>query len=140
MVGFLHKRILGDYLPTLLTLPPARQTSEYDFHSKQFELHFGEVCAHRKLYSNSLYTYILIYNRLPQELVDCKSVTVFQNRLTQLTKMRVQQDVAQAWRQAFQLCSDRDSFMHNIKCSSDVADMARAPNVEISVTAVFLLV
>ena len=82
MLGFFHKHILGECHPALLTLLLGGQTSECDFHSKQLESHFDEVCAHRKLYNNSLYTYILIYNRLPQELVDCKSIIVLQSRLT----------------------------------------------------------
>ena len=50
--------------------------------------------------------YVLIYNRLPQVLVDCETVSAFQGKLTQLAKVRAQRDEGNAWRNAFQSCAD----------------------------------
>ena len=59
-----------------------------------------------------MYMYALIYNRLPQNLVDAASVKVFQTKLTQLAKMRAQLDDGQEWRQSFQSCADVRSFFY----------------------------
>jgi len=56
--------------------------------------------------------YALIYNRLPQDLVDAESVAAFQGKLTQLAKMRAQLDDGQEWRQAFQSCGDVVAFFY----------------------------
>ena len=112
MLGFLHKRILGQCHPALMSLLPAREMSDYAFHTKQLESHFEEVRAHRNMYNSSLYMYILIYNRLPQELVDCESVKVFQGKLTQLAKLRAQRDGTDEWRQSFQSCHDVVNFFY----------------------------
>ena len=40
------------------------------------------------MYFKSLWQYILIYNRLPQGLVDTQSVKTFQGKLTQIAKTR----------------------------------------------------
>ena len=50
--------------------------------------------------------YILIYNRLPQVLVDCESVRTFQGKLNQMAKSRAQMDDSHGWRNAFQSCAD----------------------------------
>ena len=47
MLGFLHKRILGECHPALEVLLPARGVSAHAFHTRQFELYFDEVRAHR---------------------------------------------------------------------------------------------
>ena len=59
-----------------------------------------------------MYMYALIYNRLPQDLVDAASVKVFQSKLTQLAKMRAELDEGQEWRQSFQSCADVCSFFY----------------------------
>ena len=50
--------------------------------------------------------YVLIYNRLPQVLVDCETVSAFQGKLTQLAKVCAQRDDGNSWRSAFQSCAD----------------------------------
>ena len=112
MLGFLHKRILGECHPALEVLLLARGVSAHAFHTKQLESHFDEVCAYRTLYNNSIYMYILIYNRLPQELVDCETVKGFQGKLTQLAKIRAQNDSTSEWRNAFQSCGDVVNFFY----------------------------
>ena len=59
-----------------------------------------------------MYVYVLIYNRLPQDLVDAHSVATFQGKLTQLAKMRAQLDDGQEWRHAFQSCADVVAFFY----------------------------
>ena len=56
--------------------------------------------------------YILIYNRLPQDLVDAESVATFQGKLTQLAKMRAELDNSQEWRNAYQSCADVVAFFY----------------------------
>ena len=70
------------------------------------------VRGNRVLYDNSIYMYILIYNRLPQEIVDAPSVTSFQGKLTQLAKLRAGRDEGHEWRSAFQSCQDVVNFFY----------------------------
>jgi len=56
--------------------------------------------------------YILVYNRLPQELIDCETVKTFQGKLTQLAKMRAENDEGILWRMSFQSCADVVSFFY----------------------------
>ena len=116
MLGFLHKINLGTCHPALRYLFPARTGEANAFHSKQFESFFQDVRCHRQLYNHSMYMYALIYNRLPQDLVDAESVSAFQGKLTQLAKMRAQLDDGQEWRQAFQSCADVVAFFLCIIC------------------------
>ena len=82
------------------------------YHSKQLESYFDQVRGHRDLYNASIYMYILMYNRLPQVVVDCETVSGFQGKLTQLAKVRAQQDDGHTWRNAFQSCADITSFFY----------------------------
>ena len=65
MLRFLHKRVLG-----VLSIRGQRAP----WHDKQLESYYNSVCSHARLYPRSIFHYILIYNRLPQWLVDKKSV------------------------------------------------------------------
>ena len=49
--------------------------------------------------------YVLMYNRLPQEIVELPSVSSFQKKLTKLAKDRADQAHAN-WRCAYQDCKD----------------------------------
>ena len=106
ILGFLHKRVLGRCHPALLELFPAGANLGGLWHSRQLESFFDQVRGHRTLYNNSIYMYVLIYNRLPQVLVDCETVSAFQGKLTQLAKVRAQRDEGNSWRNAFQSCAD----------------------------------
>ena len=110
MLGFLHKRVLGVCHPALQHIFPARIGIANEFHSKQLESYFDDVRGHAALYNNSIYMYIAMYNRLPQVLVDSESVSIFQSRLTQLAKLRAQQDDGLGWRSSFQSCADIVNF------------------------------
>ena len=59
----------------------------------------------RRLFDRSLYAYILMYNRLPQALVDIPTVKDFQAKLTHLAKQRAMRD-QEDWRSSFQHLSD----------------------------------
>ena len=63
------------------------------------------------LYDNSIWTYALIYNRLPQELIDSSTVSIFQEKFTQLVKIQVQRDDPD-WREVLQSCEDTMKFFH----------------------------
>jgi len=95
-----------------IELFPARVGEANGFHSMQFESFFQEVRAYRALYASSIYMYVLIYNRLPQDLVNAESVATFQGKLTQLAKMRAELDETQEWRQSFQSCADVCAFFY----------------------------
>ena len=111
-IGFLHKINLGVCHPALRHAFPARVGEENRWHSKQFESFFQDVRGHRALYNNSIYMYIIIYKRLPQDLVNAETVKAFQGKLTQLAKSRAELDDGQEWRQSFQSCADVVSFFY----------------------------
>ena len=55
--------------------------------------------------------YVLVYNRLPQGLVDKKNVQAFQKGLNAVAKSRA--DAGQStWREAFQSCMDVVNAFH----------------------------
>ena len=83
-----------------------------EFHFKQLESYFDQVRGHRALYNSSIHMYILMYNCLPQVVVDCETVSTFQGKLTQLAEIRARQDDGHSWRSAFQSCADITSFFY----------------------------
>ena len=105
MFGFLHKRVLGRCHPLLVEALPFASGLDANYNSKA--LHpFSELVSYQgRLYERSLYVHILIYNRLPQVLVDLPSVAVFQAKLTHLAKHKalVHPD---NWRSSFQSTAD----------------------------------
>ena len=111
MLGFLHKRILGNRHPAMCAALICVTDTRFRYHDKSLESHFDEVSAYRALYDRSIWTYILIYNRLPQELVNSSSVSVFQARLTRIAKHRAQSGDPD-WRGSYQSCSDVVSFFY----------------------------
>ena len=88
LLGFLHKRVLHQCHPMLLELLPSMpgDAPRYGWRTRQLEAEWKTVIAHRRLYERSLYAYILMYNRLPQVLVDVPTVSGFQRKLTRLCK------------------------------------------------------
>jgi len=112
LLGFLHKRVLGLCHPALLQVfPYATSYLQARYHSRSLDCHMETVRHFPALYDNSIWTYALIYNRLPQELIDSSTVSIFQGKLTQLGKMRAQRDDPD-WREAFQSCEDTMKFFH----------------------------
>ena len=103
LLGFLHKRCLNTCHPLLCELLPWDTGTQYRYNTKTLEAFFDRVSEHANLYDRSLYLYVLMYNRLPQSLVDSPSTPVFQARLTHLTKQRAARG-DRTWRDAFQDC------------------------------------
>ena len=81
------------------------------FHNKTLVSHWSEVREHARMYNNSLYAYILMYNRLPQEIVNSPSVSKFQGELTRLAKHRADQG-QENWRCAYKDCKDVVDFFY----------------------------
>ena len=86
ILGLLHKRVLGISHPIFFELLPfhadvfgSLRTGE---HNKQLYGHILEVQFQHALHFRSIFAMVYVYNRLPQEVVDCTSVYMFQRSLT----------------------------------------------------------
>ena len=89
----------------MLQALPFAEGLDANYHTRALNPFAGEVNHHRRLYERSLYMYILIYNRLPQVLVDLPIVAAFQAKLTHLAKQRASVD-PESWRNCFQSTAD----------------------------------
>ena len=78
LLGMLHKRVIGICHPMLKQALPFDDQVEARYHSRMLLSHFEEVRGHKRLYDNSLYLYVLMYNRLSEEMVKLPSVSSFQ--------------------------------------------------------------
>ena len=110
LLGFLHKRVLGVCHPALFQalLFASGLLEDYPaaYHDKALYPFSAEVLyQRRRLYDRSLYSYIHMYNRLPQAFIDLPTVSTFQSKLTHLTKERAKAD-SEHWRASFQDLSD----------------------------------
>ena len=81
------------------------------WHVRQLEAYYTTVYSHARLYPRSIFQYVLLYNRLPQWLVDKKSVQAFQTELTALAKSRAEAGQS-TWREASQSCMDVVNTFH----------------------------
>ena len=95
MLALLHKRVLGKCHPSFERLL-SWWSERFDEagglgHNKKLYGHWAEVRTHRALFNRSIFGMIDIYNNLPQHVVDAKSLSSFQNYLTQITRTRCQQ-------------------------------------------------
>ena len=112
MLGFLHKRTLGECHPALCAFLEVDQDQQLRYNDRRLLSHFAEVRAHRRLYNNSLHMYVLMYNRLPQEIVELPSVTAFQAKLTSIAKDRARQDHPN-WRCSYKNCKEVTDFFYS---------------------------
>ena len=103
MMGFVHKRVLGKCHPALCEFLEFSQ--EQGMNTRNLVSHFDAVKGFARMYNNSLYMYILMYNRLPEEIVSLPSVPSFQTKLNKLAKSRADQG-HENWRCAYQNCKD----------------------------------
>ena len=110
ILGFIHKRALHKCHPAL---PEALPFDTDLYHNRTMLSRLEEVRAFPALYDRSLWNYILIYNRLPQELVNSESVTTLQGKLTQLAKTRVERGDPN-WRDTYQSDGDTVRLFHGI--------------------------
>ena len=101
MLGFLHKRVLQLCHPSICEAFPFAQGLDANYHSKALDPFSDEVRYQRRMYERSVYVYILMYNRLPQALVDLPSVSAFQSKLTHLAKEKARLN-QEHWRCSFQ--------------------------------------
>ena len=81
------------------------------WHDKQLEAYYNTVCSDARLCPRSIVHYVLIYNRLPQWLVDKKNVQAFQKGLNAVAKISVEVGTS-TWREAFQSCMDVVNTFH----------------------------
>ena len=88
ILGMIHKKVLGECHPSFDTLLPAMQSTEAGRHSKQIYAHWDNVEQHRALFNRSIFGMVDIYNNLSQPLVDCRTVSDFQSKLTKVAKVR----------------------------------------------------
>ena len=106
LLGFVHKRILGECHPLVKELlPSAPAITDRTCHTRQLECRMAEVRGHWRLHERSLYAYVILYNRLPQKLVDLPSVADFQSELTRLARTRAYDGDA-TWREAYCDCAE----------------------------------
>ena len=106
MLGFLHKRVLGNCHPLLIESFPFAVGLDANYKSKALHPFTELVTYHSRLFfDRSIYSYILMYNRLPQDFVDLPSVSAFQAKLTHIARQRALNDAAN-WRQSFQSMAD----------------------------------
>ena len=112
ILGFLHKRTLGKCHASILQALPPVDDHRYRYHSKSLQSFLESVRAWPALYNRSLWQYVIIYNRLPQGLIETGDVSTFQAKLTQLAKGRASNNDPR-WRESFQSCEDV-GFFHTV--------------------------
>ena len=111
ILGFLHKRVLGQCHPALRELLPF--AADYlRVNSKSLAGFSEKVTNWHRLHENSLWNYIYIYNHLPDDIVHIECVKDFQAKLTHIAKWRAQGNDIH-WRVAFQSCGDMLNFFHS---------------------------
>ena len=87
LLGFLHKRVLGECHPAVSQYFPLHPPS-YGWHTKTIELFDGLIVTKRPLFQRSVFAMIHVYNRLPPDIVNLISVKSFQAELTKIAKQR----------------------------------------------------
>ena len=90
ILGLLHKRVLGlshhifqRLLPFCCDVPGSYRQGNHD---KQLYNHLQEANFQMSLFCRSIFAMTYVYNRLPQETVDCHNVTLFQRCLTKVAR------------------------------------------------------
>ena len=111
LLDFLHKHVICLYHPALPVDLPFAPGHIIRHHDKTSKSHYDEVRSHAQLYNRSLYMYVLIYNRLPHELVMSPSVSSSQSQLTKLVKERANNGDP-SWRTAFRDCKEVTDFFY----------------------------
>ena len=103
ILGFLHKRVLGLCHPGICKFLPMAAGAAW--HNRPLKT-FDHVCTtNRRMFERSIFYMIHVYNRLPQYLIDCCSVSAFQKQLTQIAKHRcIAGD--DEWASCFHSCSN----------------------------------
>ena len=104
VLGLLHKRVLGMSHPIFQRLLPFHAdvfgSLRQGEHTRQLYGHVLQVQAQHSLHARSIFGMVYVYNRLPQELVDCATVSSFQSGLTHMAR-KMCQDGDPTWLKAF---------------------------------------
>ena len=101
MPGFLLKIVLKECHPLLCQAFPFAEGLMANYHTKALHPFSEEVSYQSRLFERSVYAYVLMYNRLPETLINLPSVSAFQKMLTHLAKEKARLDQAD-WRRSFQ--------------------------------------
>jgi len=92
ILGLLHKRVLGIAHPIFNKLLPYHLeifgSLRQGEHNKQLYGHGNEIHFQHGLHRRSIFGMVHIYNRLPQEIVDCACVSSFQRELTLIARKK----------------------------------------------------
>jgi len=97
VLGLIHKRVLGNAHPVYQSLLPFF-TDVFGYprqgHNKQLYGHILEAQFQLQLFKRSIFGMVDVYNALSQEMVDLKSVKIFQSELTKFARARCVADDA----------------------------------------------
>ena len=88
MLGLLHKIVLGLAHPAFFVLFPRDPAPPAHFNNKALYDRGCDIIFNRNLFNRSLFGLVAVYNRLPQILVDFKTIADFQSVLTNLARYR----------------------------------------------------
>ena len=90
ILGMLHKRVLGLCHPMFqVLLPFCVDVPEYSSHGNHNKLLYGhlpEANFQLALFCRSVFGMTYVYNNLPQYMVDCETVSLFQKELTKVAR------------------------------------------------------
>ena len=90
ILGMLHKRVLGLCHPMFQTLLPfCSDVPGCDYqgnHNRALYGHLHEVKFQLVLFFRSIFAMTYVYNHLPQYIIDCKNVSLFQRELTKIVR------------------------------------------------------
>ena len=119
MLGFLHKRVLGKAHPCFQKLLPFH-ADVFDWpgegtHDKVLYNHFKEIQFQHAMYARSIFGMVYVYNHLPQRIIDCPSISLFQRFLTKAVRKACEQHDL-AWKDIF---SCRVNLVHTVNISFD---------------------
>ena len=99
LLGSLHKKNLGLCHEAIIGFFP-RRPHVHPWHDKQLENYSSRCPTRNSMFSRSIFQMVLVYNRLPQDVVNIDSVSGFQACLTAMAKRRCEADAVN-WRQTF---------------------------------------
>ena len=100
MLGLLHKIVLGLAHPAFSVLFPRDPDPPAHFNNKAFYDRRGDVIFNHNIFNRSLLGLVTIYNRLPQIIVDFKTIADFQSALTNQARYRCAQK-KEGWKFSF---------------------------------------
>jgi len=104
ILGMLHKRVLGLSHPIFAELLPFHFDRFGSYrrgeHNRQLYGHIMEIQFQHALHFRSPFAMVYVYNRLPQAIVDCDTISAFQCNLTAMAKSSCQNGDAN-WARSF---------------------------------------